>query len=84
MIMVGLTWVPGCYDVTVETWRPVGQTLIDELRRLFIGGGPQLEDVASAGVRAETAGPTPAGRYGLQTQSSGSLRLRVSVLHHSR
>ena len=78
------TWSLGYCDVTVATWRPLGQTLIDELRRLFIGGGPQLEDVASAGVKTEAAGPAPAAKYGLQSQSSGSLHLRVNVVHHSR
>ena len=78
------TLTSGYYDVTVATWRPLGQTLIDELRRVFIGGGPQLEDVVSVGVKSDVTGPAPAAKYGLRSQSSGSLHLRVSVAHHSR
>ena len=89
---LGLVWcaiwphtsTSGYYDVTVATWRPLGQTLIDELRRVFIGGGPQLEDVVSVGVKSDVTGPAPAAKYGLRSQSSGSLHLRLSVAHQSR
>ena len=39
----------GSYDVTIETWRPVTPSPACEMRRYFIGGTPQLEDLAYAG-----------------------------------
>ena len=36
---------PGCRTVRVETWRPEGPDNVTRLRRLFIGGTPELSDV---------------------------------------
>ena len=35
----------GTYDITVNTWRPTGNGLVPKMRRFFIGGSPELEDV---------------------------------------
>ena len=35
----------GTHDVTVNTWRPTGNSLVPKMRRYFIGGSPELEDV---------------------------------------
>ena len=38
----------GCYDdMIVETWRPILPT--SEMRRYFIGGTPELEDLSYCG-----------------------------------
>ena len=34
----------GVHKNTVHCWRPVGSTIVSELRRFFIGGSPELED----------------------------------------
>ena len=34
----------GCHEITVNTWRPIGNGTVPELRRFFIGGSPELED----------------------------------------
>ena len=38
----------GSYDVMIETWRPVTPSPKCEMMRYFIGGTPQLEDLASS------------------------------------
>ena len=43
----------GSYCPSILMWRPMGNTLLDELRRFFIGGGPQLEDITYSGVPAD-------------------------------
>lgn len=42
---LSLPSAPGVYNQTVHCWRPVGQSCASELRRFFIGGSPELEDV---------------------------------------
>ena len=36
---------PGCASLTVPTWRPEGPDNPTKLRRLFVGGTPELSDV---------------------------------------
>ena len=35
----------GVHDITVHTWRPAGTKVLDKLRRYFIGGSPEIEDI---------------------------------------
>ena len=39
-------WSTGDHNVLVNTWRPTGRRLIDKMRRFFIGGGPELEELS--------------------------------------
>ena len=34
----------GSYTLEVDTWRPIGNGQIPEMRRFFIGGSSELED----------------------------------------
>lgn len=36
----------GCHKMTCRTWRPVQLDTVAELRRFFIGGAPELEDIS--------------------------------------
>uniref|UniRef100_A0A8U8B6I4 Uncharacterized protein n=1 Tax=Geospiza parvula TaxID=87175 RepID=A0A8U8B6I4_GEOPR len=36
---------PGVHMLTIPTWRPVGLGPVAEMRRFFIGGSPELEDL---------------------------------------
>ena len=36
---------PGLHMLTIPTWRPVELGTVAELRRFFIGGSPELEDL---------------------------------------
>ena len=43
----------GTHDITVNTWRPTGNSLVPKMRRYFIGGSPELEDVTYVKQPAE-------------------------------
>ena len=43
--LVTIPLTPGCYDMVIPTWRPVG-TVLSEMRRFFIGGGAEFEDLS--------------------------------------
>ena len=32
--------------MTINTWRPSGHRVVDKLKRFFVGGGPELEDLS--------------------------------------
>lgn len=34
----------GSYTLEVDTWRPIGNGPVPEMRRFFVGGSPELED----------------------------------------
>ena len=36
----------GFHDVCVQTWRPAGRRILDKMRRFFVGGAPQIDDVS--------------------------------------
>lgn len=51
----------GCLDVpptagkfapVVQTWRPTGSTIRSQLRRFFVGGSPELDDIRATLVPA--------------------------------
>ncbi len=53
----------GSYDVSIDTWRPVLPTPRGEMRRYFIGGTPQLDDLMYAG-RPSSLAADDCGRGG--------------------
>lgn len=40
----------GAHSIIVSCWRPVGDSVVEELRRFFIGGTCQLEDPTFAKI----------------------------------
>ena len=38
----------------VDTWRPIGNGVVPEMRRFFIGGSPELEDPTYPHIPAMT------------------------------
>ena len=43
----------GMSQENLACWRPRGDSLIYELRRFFIGGSPELEDISYVGIPTE-------------------------------
>ncbi len=73
----GFTFVPynaGSYDFSLDTWRPLRLDPKGEMRRYFVGGTPELDDLAYAGTPGETADDKVLSRFGFKTISSGSIR----------
>lgn len=74
---------PGMHEWVLNTWRPEGPPVTGPMRRFFLGGGLELEDTAYvANPPVEGSGKILSKLF-FRTCSSGSLRLRVSTLHHS-
>lgn len=42
----GFIMLSGCHRMTCHTWRAVQPGTVAELRRFFIGGAPELEDIS--------------------------------------
>ena len=71
-------------NILVDTWRPVKNGPETEMRRYFIGGTPELEDLAYCGTPASSSGEPILSRYGFKTVSSGTIKLRFGIMHQAR
>lgn len=67
---------PGTYDLRLRTWKPKG-TIQEKMADFFIGGALQLQDAAYASIPFSHRGPF-LNKYGFQTESSGTVRVRVN------
>ena len=43
--VINLILWQGLYDLSIETWRPVGRPIIDQMKRFFMGGPPDIDDI---------------------------------------
>ncbi|XP_018010845.1 B9 domain-containing protein 2 [Hyalella azteca] len=62
---------PGHHTVTCHTWRPTG-TFLEELRREFVGGGPQILSTDYIFSASE--------RYKLRTAPAGKVILDLGII----
>uniref|UniRef100_A0A8C5LLK5 MKS transition zone complex subunit 1 n=1 Tax=Leptobrachium leishanense TaxID=445787 RepID=A0A8C5LLK5_9ANUR len=74
---------PGMHTVTAQTWRPVELGTISELRRFFIGGSPELEDMTYIRIPGTFQG-SRLSRYGFRTETTGTVTFRFHCIHQSR
>ncbi len=74
----------GAYDINVDTWRPLLPGPKGEMKRYFIGGTPELDDLAYAGTPSYLGDSKILSRYGFRTATSGRLRIRMNVIHQSQ
>jgi len=70
--VAALPAAPGCHELTIPTWRPLG-TPAQEAAAFFVGGAPALRTTA---VASSAAGE----RYRLVTAGAGSVHVRVDVV----
>uniref|UniRef100_A0AAY4EF38 Meckel syndrome type 1 protein n=1 Tax=Denticeps clupeoides TaxID=299321 RepID=A0AAY4EF38_9TELE len=73
----------GCHRMTCQTWRPVQNGTVAELRRFFIGGSPELEDSSYARVPSTFKGER-LSRLGFRTETSGSVTLTLHCIQQAR
>ena len=80
----------------IDTWRPVissgnshsGASRHTDMKRYFVGGTPELEDLGYCGGGG--GGVTSSGgggilnRYGFRTATSGWVKLKLDIVHQSR
>ncbi|KAF8563522.1 hypothetical protein P879_11210 [Paragonimus westermani] len=64
----------GEHVLKVLCWRPTGESVVENLRRFFIGGTGQLEDTTFSKNLV---------KYGFRTQSSGTVTLRLNCVVQS-
>ena len=67
-------------NILVDTWRPIKHGTQTEMRRYFIGGTPELEDLAYCGTPASSSDEPILSRYGMKTISSVTLKLRYGIM----
>ncbi|KAK1787530.1 hypothetical protein P4O66_016032, partial [Electrophorus voltai] len=74
---------PGYHRVTCPTWRPLQTGTVAELRRFFIGGAPELEDISDVRIPSTFKGDR-LSRFGFRTQATGSITFVLNCLQHAR
>lgn len=80
---VVLPATPGSHTLTLSTWRPLELGTVAELRRFFIGGSLELEDLSYVRIPGTFKGER-LSRFGLRTETTGSVTFRLHCLHQSR
>uniref|UniRef100_A0A8C6V8M9 MKS transition zone complex subunit 1 n=1 Tax=Naja naja TaxID=35670 RepID=A0A8C6V8M9_NAJNA len=80
---VVLPATPGVHTLSVSTWRPVELGTISELRRFFIGGSPELEDITYTKVPSTFTGDR-LSRFGFRSETTGSVTFRLNCLQQSK
>ncbi|XP_049627700.1 tectonic-like complex member MKS1 [Suncus etruscus] len=74
---------PGSHMLTVPMWRPVEPGTVAELRRFFLGGSVELEDLSYVHIPGTFKGER-LSRFGLRTETTGSVTFRLHCLQQSR
>ncbi|KAL7838575.1 hypothetical protein AOLI_G00269790 [Acnodon oligacanthus] len=74
---------PGNHRVTCHTWRPLQTGTVAELRRFFIGGSPELEDISDVRISGTFKGDR-LSRFGFRTQTTGSVTFNLNCIQHAR
>uniref|UniRef100_A0A8C0GZ44 MKS transition zone complex subunit 1 n=1 Tax=Chelonoidis abingdonii TaxID=106734 RepID=A0A8C0GZ44_CHEAB len=80
---VVLPAAPGFHTLTAPTWRPTELGTVSELRRFFIGGSPELEDMTYVRVPGIFKGEC-LSRFGFRTETTGSVTFRLHCLQQSK
>uniref|UniRef100_A0A8D0H510 MKS transition zone complex subunit 1 n=1 Tax=Sphenodon punctatus TaxID=8508 RepID=A0A8D0H510_SPHPU len=73
----------GSHILTAPTWRPVELGTVSELRRFFIGGSLELEDITYVRVPGTFQG-SRLSRFGFRTEMTGSVTFRFHCLQQSK
>ncbi|KAM7451886.1 Pleiotropic negative transcriptional regulator [Porites harrisoni] len=69
----------GSYTLEADTWRPIGNGPIPEMRRFFIGGSPELEDPTYPQKPAMTDDKV-LSKYFFRTAASGSVTVKLHIM----
>ncbi|KAK4472669.1 hypothetical protein MN116_003900 [Schistosoma mekongi] len=74
---IELPHIAGTHSVSVSCWRPVGDSVVEDLRRFFTGGTCQLEDPTFSKIPGSFESNNLV-KYGFRTRSTGKLFLRLN------
>lgn len=72
----------GSYNFEVLLWRPK-PTAYEYLKSVFIGGSPRLADEEDVAIPAHVMDGY-ASRAGLQTESTGWVKLKINIISHMK
>lgn len=83
----GYSWLqistkPGKNYEKLSCWRPRGDSFIYELRRFFIGGSPELEDISYAAVPSNHENSI-LSKFGFRTVTTGQLEIKMNTVFQS-
>ncbi|UJR26255.1 hypothetical protein I4U23_007595 [Adineta vaga] len=79
--------LPGFYDEELTCWRPRGDSIFNELRRFYIGGSNELEDINYVSIPKQfesEKNKNPLSRFGFRTVTTGTLNIRLNVVFQSQ
>lgn len=71
----------GYYDLSLQTWRPVGD-FTNTLRRFFTGGTYELQDITYSGIPAMHDN-AKLDKSNLETTPSGEIKLKLNIVQQS-
>ncbi|KAM9788760.1 tectonic-like complex member MKS1 [Neosynchiropus ocellatus] len=74
---------PGKHTVTCQTWRPLQSGTVSALRRFFIGGSPELEDISYVRVPGTFKGER-LSRFGFSTETTGSVTFNLHCIQQAK
>ncbi|XP_070839950.1 tectonic-like complex member MKS1 isoform X1 [Chaetodon trifascialis] len=74
---------PGKHTVTCHTWRPLQTGTVSALRRFFIGGSAELEDLSYVRVPGTFKGER-LSRFGFCTETTGSVTFHLHCVQQAR
>ncbi|KAK2828677.1 hypothetical protein Q5P01_019711 [Channa striata] len=74
---------PGKHKVTCHTWRPLQTGTVSALRRFFIGGSPELEEISYVRVPGTFKGER-LSRFGFCTETTGSVTFNLHCIQQAR
>ncbi|XP_011702331.1 PREDICTED: Meckel syndrome type 1 protein [Wasmannia auropunctata] len=72
---------PGRYKFTVPTWRAKG-SIIDTLRRFFVGGSYELEDITYCSIPMSHEGKV-LDKSNLKVVPSGNIKIYMNIINQS-
>ncbi|XP_037543202.1 Meckel syndrome type 1 protein isoform X1 [Nematolebias whitei] len=75
--------LPGKHTVTCQTWRPLQTGTVSALRRFFIGGSAELEDLSYVRTPGTFKGER-LSRFGFCTQATGSVSFNLHCMQQAR
>lgn len=70
---------PGTYKFTIPTWR-AKDNIIDALRRFFIGGSYELEDITYCSIPMAHEGKV-LDKSNLRIVSSGDIKINMNIIN---
>ncbi|XP_067866305.1 Meckel syndrome type 1 protein isoform X2 [Heterodontus francisci] len=74
---------PGSYTMTCQTWRPILPGTSAEMRRFFVGGSLELEDMTYIRTPSTFKGER-LSRFGFRTESTGTVTIKFHCMQQCR